>query len=147
MEKGGGPTGWSRAWCACLFARLGREPEFYEHYTMLIREFAAETLLDLHPPHIFQIDGNLGGVAAVVEAIVSYYDNKIHLLPALPKQWRDGHMYGIKVPGGHSIDLNWKGGKLSGLRVTMGYEEKAVFCYGDQVLTATGKQGSVITLL
>lgn len=147
MEKGGGPTGWSRAWCACLFARLGRKQEFYEHYTMLIREFAAETLLDLHPPHIFQIDGNLGGVAAVVEAVISFYDDKIHLLPGLPGQWHDGHLHGIKVPGGHIVDLNWSNGNLTGLRVTMGYKETAVFCYGDKVMTATGKQGTVVTLL
>ena len=63
-------------------------------------------LLDSHPP--FQIDGNFGGIAAVVEAITGFYDGKVHLLPALPEQWHTGHLYGIKVPGGHLIDVGWR---------------------------------------
>lgn len=147
MAKGSGPSGWSRAWCACLFARLRRKEEFYEHYTMLIREFAAETLLDLHPPHIFQIDGNFGGVAAVIETIVGYFDNRVHILPALPEQWHTGHLNGIKVPGGHRINVAWKCGVLTELSVLMGYQNDLTLCYGDKYYTVSGNPGEMISIV
>lgn len=146
IAKGGGPSGWSRAWCASLFARLKRAEDFYEHYTMLIREFAAETLLDLHPPHIFQIDGNFGGIAAVVEAITGFYDGKVHLLPALPEQWHTGHLYGIKVPGGHLINVGWRNGKMTELSVVFGYEPELTLCYGDEIYNIKGSPGEKIVV-
>ena len=139
MANGGGHTGWSRAWCACLFARIKRSNEFYEHYTELIKEFATETLLDLHPPRIFQIDGNLGGIAAVVEAIVGYYDNKAHILPALPEAWSDGAMSGIKIPGGHTVEVKWENGKATEISVILGFEEKVTITYENKSFTLTGK--------
>ena len=67
LAAGGAHTGWSRAWTACLFARLGRAEDAWQHLNHLITDFATDSLLDLHPPRIFQIDGNLGGAAAVIE--------------------------------------------------------------------------------
>ncbi len=142
MKHGGGHTGWSRAWCACLYARIKRPADFYEHYTSLIKEFAAETLLDLHPPRIFQIDGNFGGVAAVVEAIVGYYDEKAHILPALPAAWKDGYLRGIKIPGGHTVSVKWENGKATEISVVLGFEEKATLVCEGKEYTVSAPQGN-----
>jgi alpha-L-fucosidase 2 len=56
----GGHTGWSRAWTAACFARLGDGDAAHEHLVQLVREQFSPTLLDLHPPDIFQIDGTSG---------------------------------------------------------------------------------------
>ncbi|MEE1197753.1 MAG: glycoside hydrolase N-terminal domain-containing protein [Acutalibacteraceae bacterium] len=143
MEKGGGHTGWSRAWCACLFARIKRAKEFYEHYTALIKDFAAETLLDLHPPGVFQIDGNFGGVAAVVESIVGYYDDKAHILPALPEAWASGSLKGIKVPGGHTISVKWRDGVATEVEVIFGFEKNACVVIGDKEYVLSGNESEV----
>ena len=143
MKHGGGHTGWSRAWCACLFARIKRPNEFYNHYTELIKEFATETLLDLHPPRIFQIDGNFGGIAAVIEAIVGYYDSKAHILPALPDAWSNGELCGIKIPGGHTIDVKWENGKATEISVTLGFGESVTITYGNKDFTLTGRIGEI----
>lgn len=72
----GGHTGWSRAWCACLYARFGRASEFYKHIRYLIDNFSTSSLLDLHPPRIFQIDGNLGGAEAILQALLQLLYSK-----------------------------------------------------------------------
>ena len=48
-----------------LRARLGEPEPAWEHLRHLVLDFATDSLLDLHPPRIFQIDGNFGGAAGV----------------------------------------------------------------------------------
>ncbi len=121
LLHGGGHTGWSRAWVACLYARIGDANKTQEHLYGLIKDFATVTLLDLHPPRIFQIDGNLGAVAAVLESIAQYWGGKVHLLRALPDQWSAGKISGIKVPGGHELEISWKNAEITELSVILGY--------------------------
>ena len=49
----------------------------------LIREFSSDSLLDLHPPKIFQIDGNFGGISGILEMLVRVSGERVKLLPAL----------------------------------------------------------------
>lgn len=108
----GGHTGWSRAWTACLSARLGDAENAFEHTEHLITDFATDSLLDLHPPRIFQIEGNLGGAAAVVEMLLQSYHGEIDLLPALPPQWPSGSVRGLRARGGFTVNIAWENGSL-----------------------------------
>lgn len=126
LARGGGHTGWSRAWVACLYARIGDNRKLWENLYGLIKDFATVTLLDLHPPRIFQIDGNLGVAAAVLEGLVQSWGGKLHLLRALPQPWANGRLSGVKTPGGHVLDLEWKEGKPVRLEIILGYAEKVV---------------------
>jgi alpha-L-fucosidase 2 len=60
----------------------------------------------------WELDGNTGITAAICEMLVQSHDNLIHLLPALPEDWKDGEISGICLRGGIVADISWKNGKL-----------------------------------
>lgn len=115
LSFGGGHTGWSRAWIIGLWAHFCDGDKVYENLRALLCQSTFDNLMDSHPwgpDATFQIDGNLGAAAAILEMLVQTSDNKIKLLPALPKEFSSGSVNGVCLKGGYELSMDWNEGRV-----------------------------------
>jgi alpha-L-fucosidase 2 len=114
--RGDKATGWATAWRISLSARLRDGDHAHGILKFLLGpERTYPNMFDAHPP--FQIDGNFGGAAGIVEMLVQNRGARIDLLPALPKAWPEGRVTGLRTRGGCTLDLAWRNGKLDQARL------------------------------
>ena len=94
---------------------------------------------------IFEIDGNMGFTAAVVEMLLQSHKkrtvvlkgkeqelNVIQLLCALPSAWKSGSIKGVRARGEFIADIDWSEGKLQHVAVRGKPGSKCILKYGDK---------------
>ncbi len=166
-HEGGKGWGWSFAWMACCWARLGEGAKAMEHIARYRNECLLPNLLNEGGGHV-QVDGTFGVTAAIAEMLLQSHTDEIVLLPALPPDWPDGEVRGLRARGGVEVGLVWRNGTLieatlradrdgaikvrfpSGARVTqvapVRGEQPALHSLGDTIVALHVSQGERYTL-
>lgn len=87
---------WTWPWRAALWARLGEGDKAGEMLESLLKYNTLDNMFATHPP--FQIDGNLGMVAAVCEILLE---------KSIPADWKGGSVKGLRTREGKTVDFKW----------------------------------------
>lgn len=120
-RRGTGGCGWSYGWKMGLWARLfnadGALLEFKHH------------LKDSSVPNFFskcgrtlQVDGTFGATASIAEMLIQSHQDFVDLLPALPDEWGNGEVAGLRTRGGHKVFMSWTDGRLTAATILAGFD-------------------------
>lgn len=138
-HRGDGATGWSMGWKINQWARLHDGDRAYLLFGNLLKNGTLNNLWDSHPP--FQIDGNFGGSAGIIEMLLQSHLGFLHILPALPQAWENGNVKGLLARGGFETDILWENGELKKLIVKSNAGEECNLLYKDAKLSFKTKKG------
>jgi alpha-L-fucosidase 2 len=158
VARGDEGTGWSLAWKINFWARFRDGDHAWKMVQMLLRPQGQSSsqargggssgggsypnLFDAHPP--FQIDGNFGGAAGIVEMLLQSHLGEIEVLPALPEGIPDGSVKGIRARGGFELEYSWRRGVLQSVKVISKAGDRLSIRYGDRTFAAETKKGEVL---
>ena len=145
--RGDDATGWGIGWRINLWARLGDAERAYRVLRKLLGpDRTYPNMLDAHPP--FQIDGNFGGAAGIIEMIVRDRPPELVLMPAFPiEAWPTGRVRGLRLRYGLGLDLGWTNGAVTHATFTTTRPVERLVRHGTHSVTIKLDPGEVYRLM
>jgi alpha-L-fucosidase 2 len=110
-RRGTGGCGWSYGWKMGLRARLNDGEEALRQLRALLVDSSLPNLFSLCGQAL-QVDGNFGATASIAEMLLQSHDGTMRLLPALPTEWSQGSVRGLRARGGFAVSMSWADGSL-----------------------------------
>src|ERR1041384_2613156 len=110
-QRGMQGKGWSSAWKAACWARLGSGEKALDNINYAIHNYTFNSLFSICSKAM-QVDGSFGISAVIAEMLLQSHERELNLLPALPDAWKTGEVRGLRARGGFEVGMRWKDGKL-----------------------------------
>ena len=151
-NRGDDSTGWSCSNKFLLWARCLEGNKALELFRYQLAQKTYANLFDFHEP--FQIDGNFGSAAAVMELLMQSQTGEIYILPALPDAWDKGEISGIRAKNGAKVDIVWSDNEAVSFTITpaadgditIGYDrENGTFMLNNEIY-ADMREGKTYTI-
>ena len=145
-NRGDDSTGWSCSNKFLLWARCLDGDKELELFRYQLAQKTYANLFDTHAP--FQIDGNFGSAAGVMELLMQSQTVTVYILPALPTEWNSGEISGIKAKNGAEVSIKWSDNKATEIKITptvdgnitIGYEKDNILkLNGENIKFVDGK--------
>lgn len=140
--RGDEASSWSIGWKMNLWARLLDGNHAYQ----IVKNFMHPVgfgnnkkkngglYLNMLSASPYQIDGNFGYTAGIAEMLLQSHAGYIQLLPALPSEWKNGKISGLRARGGFTIAMEWEGGKIKKATITSSLGGNCRLKTGDEVV-------------
>ena len=134
VAHGAGKDGWPLAWYLNIDARLLNGEKADGDIKAMIANSATRNFFNAR--RVFQIDGNLGITAGIIECLMQSHI-ALHLLPALPTSWTDGDVKGLRARNAREVDITWTNSKLAQAVVRPQFDG-AIEVVGERLLVTCG---------
>ncbi len=159
--KGFEATSWGYNMFAGMFARLCDGSGAKEMLDENISKLAVPNLTIVMPTDVamwagtWELDGNTGFSGAVAEMIAQSHEatdkdgiscQEVRILPALPDEWADGEMRGLKLRGGIEINIRWQAGKLVEATLSSIQDIRISLIVGEKCLLIAESAGKEIAI-
>ncbi|KAA6300842.1 MAG: hypothetical protein EZS26_003007 [Candidatus Ordinivivax streblomastigis] len=125
QRRGDINMGWSGAWKINQHARLEEADEAYSILHKMLTDISIHpNAEDSQITPSFEGNQAIQGITAgIAEMLMQSHSSEISLLPALPKQWKNGAVAGFRARDGFDIDLAWDNGTLTKAIIKANYDK------------------------
>ena len=156
-------VGWSMPWAAALWARCdyaSAAVSILRIWEDVFTNEGGQTLHNadspgysswLHRPFFdwpqserttdqMQMDAGFGAIQAIVEILVQQRGDSLHVLPSLPKQWRDFSFDGILTEGAFLVGADVRDSRVVEIRIHSLKGQKLILAGRPPIQTHAGQQ-------
>ena len=82
----------------------------------------------------------------MAEMLLQSQNGELQLLPALPSEWSEGSIHGLRARGACTVNLDWKNGKLTRVTVKSDHGGSYAIRYLDKTKQVQLKPGKAVEL-
>jgi alpha-L-fucosidase 2 len=140
---------WARTWRIWCWARLLDGERAAGIFNEMIAEQGFENLMTCQQvpgDRRLQVDGSMSTPGFMAEMLLQSHQGELHLLPALPAEWPQGGVKGLRARGGFSVDMDWRHGRLTRAVIHSTVGGPSQVRYGDRVIRLATEPGSTNVL-
>jgi alpha-L-fucosidase 2 len=151
-RHGASGNGWPGAWRIALWARFRDADKANRLNGTMGKRLGASLLLEKH----LQIDAIMGWGAGLTEMLIQSRcgsaselpgaPDRIDLMPAVPKSWRQGSLKGLRARGGYTVSYSWSNGRLAGVEISAAKDGEVVVTAPEAEARFTIKRGQTMRL-